>query len=288
MFRDSRFQTVFGSPIDARERFGVTILVDALGTSPATERSPDEWSTVLSRRIETLRSVPWTIPPFGLITDARPPDVGEPYSVTTAMPTTFGFSDNLLIFLESEVRPYELLRAAAHYLSRLFVSSLLRGDLLRGAVSVEPFFFVEKDNIAVGPAMVDVAKYYEVADWAGIVLTESAAHEWESSPSGYATKRETQAILWNPYAIPVSEKRRDKVAGHEPRWALAWPATEVANTLAPILSPQDIASALERGFGVPPRRTDVEKKYQNTQTFMERIFLLKSTLPSPPSKERLH
>ena len=205
-----RFQTAFGSPIDAKSRRGVAVLLDALGTK--STRTVEEWARLLVRRVETLRSVPWTIPSFGLVTDAEANPSGGSPKVSGVLRTAFGFSDNVLILFESDAPSDELLRATAHYLTRLFVAALRRGDKLRGAVSVESFFYAEDEHIAVGPAMTELGGYFEVADWAGIILTDSAANAWERSPSDYSMKRETQAVLWTRYLYqsPSAIERRSQ------------------------------------------------------------------------------
>ncbi len=212
-------------------RLGLVVLLDAIGTRRDEPAPEGYWSQVMERRLETLRiarDIPAGDPtsgdaPFTVIS-GKPTDgpSGDVASFWVA-PFTLAFADTVLLTFESGLRGDSLLLAATHRIRRIFLDALYRGDPLRGSVSIGSYYI--RDEIVLGPAIVDAAKCHESADWAGIILAPNAEDAWLDSTDGFSKSDVSNAFNWTPYDIPISPSKTCAFKPETRRgWALAWPS----------------------------------------------------------------
>ncbi len=86
------------------------------------------------------------------------------------------FSDTFIFYAaEDSNGTYDCYLAIDRILRLFFYDSLLKGILFKGALSFGPFYADKKNNIFLGPALIDAYKYAEKQDWAcGVVITPDA------------------------------------------------------------------------------------------------------------------
>jgi hypothetical protein len=119
-------------------------------------------------------------------------------------------------------RVYQLLPIVAQYLSVFFCMAFSKQILFRGAISFGEFL-VSSDNTAlIGPAVADAAKWYEKADWAGLIATPQMGYAFDSTNEYLQTsegkklnpvaKLETAFVS---YKVPLKSQEQNL-------WSLAW------------------------------------------------------------------
>jgi len=154
--------------MSAKEKYGLVVLLDALGTSTASIHESAHYLTVvkaLKARIKvsletTLRS--------------HQDDPKLMSALTNLRPRFFGDS----VLLTYEITDQELF---VGYLARiLFIINLLIVEaigqriLFRGAIGIGQY--VEDADVVLGPAVADVAHWYEKMDMIGVMLTPTTAN----------------------------------------------------------------------------------------------------------------
>lgn len=194
------------------EKYGFVAMLDVLGTS----KCDIKLTKILVRRIRyiynQLRQIAWKI-------------AGE--SMLNGMPRMVTYSD--FILFSWEIRDSEQWRTDEDYKSRCFFGfvewlretiyyGLLQGLLWRGAMSVGEY--VEDSTTLLGPAVFDVADWYEKADWVGAIVTPSC-QSYIGSVKAVSMHSPIRPIVsqecYIEYEVPL------KNGGKEKLWAISWP-----------------------------------------------------------------
>jgi len=257
-------------------RTGVVVLLDALGTHG--QRTEADWVRLVNVRMDSFRRAA-QIQPTNVFDGSAKKDVTPPAPTFSIRPTVAGFADSLLIMLEpsdGSVDPTLVLHVVTHILSFFFVECLDQSDLLRGAVSYGQYY--EGGGLFLGPAVEDVADYYDIADWAGLVLTPKTGDLWES---GTAVGQEgvlRRTFGWSRTTVPVSptalKRKSERISrGPLPSWGLSWahqlPIRQLTTNAIPLYEPRraDVAAAFRPG---PEGSRWVEKRDNTLRFFDER------------------
>lgn len=140
---------------------GAVTLLDVLGWKGIWQRKPDA--------IDVLKSM------RDLMKDLQGLIVAESQEWAGLETEILSFSDTIVIATYGEpemVLPLHI-RLTDHFLDFCFVSDLP----LRGAIGYGLFSLME--NMLIGPAVDEVASWYEAVDWIGAILTPSASFYYQ-------------------------------------------------------------------------------------------------------------
>jgi hypothetical protein len=249
------------------KRIGLVVLVDALGTTK--ERSEREWIQLTNTRVRSFRQARGIAPiheVVGTNAQGKPP----PGPVLTIRHDVVAFSDSLLLTFEADdasADPARILRDTSSTLVQYFTECLGRGDLLRGAAAFGTYY--EGDRIFTGPAILDAAFYYDVADWAGLILTPQTADLWKKGKDGFASSVNGRAFSWVETKVPISQsvgrrKRRELRREGCRRYALSWWWAP-----PPQLNRNARRTEIESAFKPGPGGSGWETKRKNTLRFFD-------------------
>jgi len=141
---------------------------------------------------------------------------------------------------------------AAIKLTALFnnvnISNFLTAGLpLRGATSYG--YYSVKNNILVGPAIDEVASWYEQADWIGVHMTPSATFRCEAN---------TMVGYWEDYEIP--SKTYGKINSLCFNWPMAWIIKKSKDEL------------MQTFLKMAPITPDIAIKINNTLKFFDEMM----------------
>jgi len=211
---------------------GAITLLDVLGWKGIWQRKSDALQALMDL-IETAQKTSNTVVGEEAIFSGLVPTV-ESISDTIAI-TTFGPSDITLAF-------------HAGLSGRLVGDSLLREIPVRGATSYG--HLVKKGNIMVGPAVDEVAAWYECSDMIGVFQTPSALL------SNISTKYRTFYIDYN---VPI--KQYGKMQTRCSNWLSRWKVQE--------LSIIDLKDTFKKMGPITP---SIYSKFKNTIDFYEEAY----------------
>lgn len=188
--------------------YGIVALIDALGVSSYSITSSIEFLKNRNKVIELLKS----------LTNK----MGQ-LETEVAEPKIYTFGDNVIFtWAIGQDRVMKALAAVGEWLSLLIIQGLSNNMLFRGAVSVGEY--VTEKNTVIGPAVADVAAWYENADWFGICLTPTLEFHLISLINDDNKMKNYLARWFVQYEVPYKEGRTKK------QWCIAWPYRIWANS----------------------------------------------------------
>jgi hypothetical protein len=174
------------------------------------------------------------------------------------------FADSILITLPIEREDLSWFPIARVFsgIGTVLATAFGRGILLRGAIATGQY--IETDDAVLGPAILDAAHWYELADLFGVLATPNTyfticrllcdRKELESWPVG-ATE-----MLGYPYDVPLNNGQ--SLHTHLVDW-----------TFSARIRSRDASTNIQRWFygviGDYLITPDVESKYRNTLQFLE-------------------
>jgi hypothetical protein len=264
---------------EPRAMKGLVLLLDVLGTE--RERSQPEWLDFLARRLKLL-GVARKINP-GSIT------MVQPLSPTVVTSTSYpfvayaaGFSDTIAVCVETSMPGREALFMVADGLKSLFLSGLRQQELLRGSLVFGDFY--RDSEIVAGPALVDAARAFESAEWAGVTL----------NPVG-GTPLDGPGIPdynnhFEKWMLPVRLERHSETLTPVEHWTLAWPNANGGLFFNEGLDRTGLEDHVSGLFDSAD--TSVQRKRVNTLAYMRDMSTRqrerwKAYLPGGPSSARL-
>jgi hypothetical protein len=263
-------------------RRGYIAMLDVLGTrGMSIARDPDK---AMEGYLELRDFINQTLASFKVGTTVEDVPEGSKRPVVDVQTGIQFFSDAVIVSIEPEqtADPAATLCAISWLLERVFVRALKLGVLYRGAVSAGTFYI--GPGLLIGPAVDEAAEWHDIADWAGIMFTPSAAMEIEKTIGAHATKEGfwhlAGIVHWDLPLKPGAS--RAKLAG--PTWVIDW--TYDSKNLAPVLY---------EAFTRSPVPLGVEAKKQNTLRFYfnfrdghaekGHLFIPQSALPIPALRD---
>jgi len=187
-----------------------------------------------------------------------PPEKGWPKS---ELPEITILSDTIVVVIKSdEPHCIFLLANIVYGLYRYFWNANL---FLRGAVSWGDFS--QSDSTFIGPAIDDVASWYETANWIGVVLTPKTNYLLDRFPTTTIEINGVQVPPFIKYQVP------DKANKKHHLYALNWPAYLQANYKLPGSEPNDkVKMLMFKMFSEQPAfNSSILEKYENTLQFVD-------------------
>lgn len=178
------------------------------------------------------------------------------------------FGDTILLFWETGNTSEEInggLVFLSSWLRASIFSGMLSHIMWRGAFTVGGFVY-NKDSV-IGPAVADVAGWYESADWGGIIATPRCSLFLEQlQRDNNRLHASSNVSIWYidksyiKYEVPFKNDYRSV-------WCVAWPAQfflEAVFTENDCFEKVELFYKLISQFDIPK---GAESKYQNTEKF---------------------
>lgn len=187
--------------------------------------------------------------------------------------STWALSDTVLLTGMYDLEPdSRMMNQIGNHLVETFYTAIDRGFLLRGALSIGTYF--QADQVVVGPAIDDVAYWYERAEWAGIMATPTMSELMERPE--IRSDAELLFAKWN-----VSMKTGPPIE----TWALWWPRERQRASIDRIFTraPMDESTARKRTETIRFYNEMMNRMYPG---FYDQETGLVRTRPSPPSPIR--
>lgn len=255
---------------------GVVAMLDALGVTGMWARSSPE---TVERQVKNWQEIIAIFHTFasGVLSQ---PDIVRRCQV-------YSFSDTIIIVMEGEpsvdadaptgvpgVRTPDLLMLMGEALKRAFYTALTLGVFFRGAITAGTFHEslpASRDAagspslgqpLLIGPAIDNVAEWYEQADWMGVLVTPNATYHLTLLDSLAAGSPVHQA--YTKHHIPIKQGRDGSIKPRE-LWALAWPQFAVATTGSVTEARAQVLTA----FAIEPIGLAPLSKYEHTLQFFE-------------------
>jgi hypothetical protein len=236
-------------------KFGIVAMVDALGSRTAGIDSSRNYLNAIRKleaEITSLISV--------TLSSAEEKTAGMRDALEAFNPRFFG--DTILCTYEVADKGHfhEFFARATFVLNALMCYALDLGVLFRGALSVGEY--LESQSVALGPAVVDVASWYEMPEFIGVIVTPSTANYLKAdfrNQYGEDQNPIPRAIMkWD---VPV------KNSGTLGTFALNWPTLIRGGILGKDDKEDKLLWFYNRIKNIPvPFGT--ERKYHNTERFL--------------------
>jgi hypothetical protein len=195
-----------------KKNFGIVLMVDALGVSNYTIEECEKFLKIqkrLSKHMDLLRDA------YG------ESDFHYKYSHTS----TFG---DTIVFCYPIDTTKELPRPLiAHVIvdaAHIVALGIELGALFRGCISVGEYLYEE--NIVLGPAIFDAARWYESADWMGVIVSPESQPWFDSIFENDTEKKIMNRFLENflvCYKVPMSHPDTHEIT--KELWSVGWPST---------------------------------------------------------------
>ncbi len=200
------------------EKYGFVAMLDVLGTTQCDIKM----TKTLVRKIVYIHR---QLEQFALEI------AGE--SVLNGMPRMIAFSDIILFswevkdlrqWCESEDFKIRCFLGFTEWLRKTIYYGLRNGLLWRGAMSVGKY--VEHSTILLGPAVFNVAKWYEKADWFGAIVTPSCQSCIGSVKAEVSMHSPVRLIVpqecFVEYEVPLKNDAKCDIEKKK-MWAISWP-----------------------------------------------------------------
>ena len=154
--------------------------------------------------------------------------------------------------------------AIGELLRKVIKSGFEQGILLRGAIGSGEYIYIQEKSIIIGPAVSDVAHWYERADWAGVIATPCLGIRLSLFKEIFRKKFQvaTMSAWFDQYDVPLAGGGKHKL------WAICWPSTyyQVEDPEKVVATAREnFFSALQK-FPIP---MDAAKKFSNTIEFFD-------------------
>jgi hypothetical protein len=226
-------------------KYGIIVMLDALG---ASSFDIDQAIEFIKKRDDLLNSLGDVLRSFyGQVTDAPQSSIA-----------TFG--DTIVIsWPTGRENVMRMLPCVAEWLRPAIQWGIAHGILLRGCMSVGEY--IEDGATVLGPAIADAAKWYEAADWFGVILSPSCQMRLISLIESAKLDPFMKCITFEQWFIQYPVPFKDGIKNF---WVISWPynlwATDDGKTITPlgVLSTCLWDSPIPRG---------TESKYENTMAF---------------------
>jgi hypothetical protein len=242
-------------------KFGVVAMIDALGIRQATIDKALDF-------IETIEDIKESLPLYmeGYL-DSETEEIKTYFKKVPPKITSFG--DTLVVTweildrLQSEV----VLINTSAMLSYIMASGLEKGFLFRGAISIGDYI-IDSSHV-LGPAVGDVASWYEMGEWFGIFATPyccqfiNQLEVAEQNRSKSTTHTPPSLVFYYmKYKVPLRDGHSHEL------WVVPWPAV-IMSAFALDKDPL-IWYYLQVQKGSIPKQT--EEKYFQTEQFVKMIM----------------
>jgi len=255
---------------DIRKSHAIVAMLDALDVRNATMQEAESF-------ISILQKIDGYIPTFlESLIKLLPPDFHELYAQTAFHTHTFGDSVILVWEVPSSDALYKPLLLISQILSYMLIAVLENGLRFRGAISLGDIVY-SKQNV-LGPAITDVASWYEEADWMGVIATPHCGHHIKYLQTHYGSVTKTKDgkqmaplhLFFVEWDVPIKTHVT-------PLWVVNWP--RLVSLLRKDVKPLPWYFEKTKRFFIP---LGTEQKYRHTEDFIRRQT--EETKPQPAAE----
>jgi len=250
---------------------GVVILLDALGVSQYNAKQSMKFCDFRDLFVNCAKKM-WA---------TRDLEFKKELKMNLPEPEIATFQDSIIIcWSEQGQKPdfLPIILSAGQWISDAITFAIGNDLYLRGAIAYgEYIFYTSNKNVTViGPAVNEASKYYEKADWIGVIQTPSCQREYCSSLEKLAERDKVTLeqvfqkyqFLFVNYQVPLSAKKINLFSSKKEAYRLrkkfcvsSWPC--MACKIEPKLSISKIL--LDKSISEKP---EYQSKYYNTYLFL--------------------
>jgi len=234
--------------------YGIVAMIDALGIKNLTISDSQSFIEDLNKVVEHLN-----------VKKKRVQEVAKELGVNST-PELIIFGDTLLFAwdISSDANPYRFLPLWAEWIRSSILAGIGHNLLFRGAFTIGEYIidFDHENNktVLVGPAIADVASWYEEADWIGIIATPTC----NNHISAIESKVSNIEAWFVKYDVPI------KKGILKDNWVVSWPAQMLINSNAKEIEESiSFYYDLIRQYTIPK---GTESKYFNTEIFLKHFI----------------
>ncbi len=174
------------------------------------------------------------------------------------IPTVQAFSDTIIITYEGKINDNKIIEYLGGYLILSFVSSLLNGIFLRGAISVGKYY--SSPSLMIGPAVDEAVEWHQHADWLGVILTPSAT---------FTVEKEITLGKFPKYFKKHQIAYKDGI--NRESWAMDWPG-HIKAALEALHDTRLPKTAILETFSKYAIDIKNLPKYEHTIAFFEKFY----------------
>jgi len=234
-----------------RKKYGIVILLDALGASTFTESQIRQFLAARAYINDFVKDFP------GFIKRAGVKDIG-----TFPPPAVFTFGDTVIITVPLRTKKY----IYAHILSvallmrRYLFHSLEEGIMFRGSFSIGYYLEDSQSNTVMGPSLIDAAAWYDQSEWMGLSSTPKTNSVLEYL-AGSSEPEKSLFIYMVPYNVPLKSGETFRL------YTINWPSIFLDKSLVPKAhqkNPTKYFLDCLQNFFVPK---GTEMKFENTKKY---------------------
>jgi hypothetical protein len=199
------------------------------------------------------------------------------------------FQDSIIItFPNGDIRNLsaKTILPVRNALMKIVLKSIEKGYLVRGALSVGEYIDDPDSSTFVGPAIYDAAKFYEIAQWCGVIVTDSASILIEKlfnelnvetidlnrpDSKGFMVAKTS----FVKYAVPIKNKKCEEFKKNF--FCLGWPYDYLFDSIGKLETLDKIKEELSNKIGCIGRdknNIEIERKYSNTLEFINYCMIL--------------
>jgi len=237
-------------------QFGIVAILDALGVSSYSITEAQDFLSQKDLLLDEI--INKTSPEIAAVVNQymlKPEDGCECPSPDIAV---FGDTIILCWATKTEDIAIKIFPGVSLILQRIIAVGILRGILLRGAVSIGQYLGDGKSTI-LGPAISDAYSWSEEADWFGIILTPHfrLVLGYMLENDAFGVKTDAWAVL---YPVPLHNKIKEF-------FVIAWPAHFLSFPIPG--GGLTTYAGLCKLLSTKPVPKGTESKYENTLAFFK-------------------
>jgi hypothetical protein len=243
-----KFHTNTDKEINKQWRFGAVVMLDALGARAFSLEESVKFINArdlfLNGMSEKLEGISTAASDLGV--NEKPEVITFGDTIVLIWPLPEDDADRYLLFLAEWLRP-------------CIMAGLMNGILFRGAFTID--YYIHHGSTVIGPAIADVASWYEAANWLGIVATPGCGHRISLMATQLSGKTSFLDKCYVQYDVPLSGTNKKTL------WAVAWPEQyHHAKLKDRIITDRELFLTQLIHFSVPK---GTEAKYEETIHFFD-------------------
>jgi hypothetical protein len=236
-------------------KYGFVALLDALGTKTASIDESKKYLDLINNIKELIK--------LSLAATLDNPDIDP--KIFDELSIHF-FGDTLLITYEIKDKNKEVdYFSRISFVLQLFICNALKlGLLFRGSLSIGEY--VDKDAIALGPAISDAATWYEKIDMIGVILTPHATLSLKSILRDWGEEGHRSKV-WNDDIVLGKHPLKDSKDSDLELFAINW--ISVINLFCENMDREKWFYQIMKTFKIP---SGTESKFMNTERFFQLCY----------------
>lgn len=226
------------------EKYGIVVLLDALGIQNATISESKKFVRFLKE--DAIGSIHYL---DGYTSGS---EIEEHFKKVKPVMRTFG--DTFLITWEvpKELNINEYFEAISSAIRHIILSGIEQNILFRGAITIGTY--LESDTSIIGPAIADVASWYEQANWFGCITTPLCTQHVNLMYK----KDQSIGYLMKKYDVPLKPSNKTMKV-----WCVDWSKS------ASVFGNTDVMKWYYENISKIQIPIGTEDKYFNSESFLK-------------------